>query len=209
MFAWLLGASALVLLAPIATAQSSATLELPAEPPAPNEGFVAVFRVPPGLVDIALQDHVACQLILPSGEEAACDWRGDVVTLRVLPTEVEYLLPLVAPPTPGTYALRVTRSPFADTAVRSVSAEAQLTVAPLEVPEDLAPGDLDEGTDATPPVSGGGTTNIWNIIVGRDAPASSDDPDASDDAERWMVSSTVGSAALLALVVAGRRGGLP
>lgn len=200
----ILAAGAISLLLPTSSAQAAPEILLPEAPPGPGEAFVATFRVPGGVLDVGVQDHVSCLLTGAEDDPSACDWRGDVVTLRVLPTAVEYALPLTAPAQEGNYTLRITRAPFADSTFQSVSAEATLEVRAPVLEEPLDPG---TDTDPAPGPTGGGNTNIWNIFVGRDTPAASGDPDAADDAERWMVSSTVGSAALLALVVAGRKGG--
>lgn len=195
-------AFAFLLLAPTASAQSAAEIILPEVPPTPGEVFSVTFRVPGGILDLGVQDHVTCEMGGVDGTTTACDWRGDVVTVRVLPTSVDYVLELVAPNEAGDFTLRISRAPLADSALLGVSAETTLSVRPPVADEPLQAGEEDEPAR--------GPTNIWNIFVGRDPPADpagSTDPAGDEHRERWMVSSTAGSAALLALVVAGRKGG--
>lgn len=206
-------ACAFALLAPTTAAQSSAQIILPDAAPAPGAAFVVTFRVPGGPVDVGVQDHVSCLLVDAEGEVSVCDWRGELVTLRVMPASVDYVLPIVAPAVAGDHTLRISRAPIADTQLFAVSAEATLSVVAPDVEEELQPGGGPgpagaDGEDAPGPGPAGTTTNIWNIFLGRD-PGAPKDPDAGGDAARWMVSSTFGSAALLALVVAGRKGGAP
>jgi hypothetical protein len=202
---------ALALLAPTATAQGSPTLTTEPTVLEPGASLVATLRVPAALLDVSVQARIVCSFAGSAGNSTACDETSAPLEVRLAPGGVEYVLLLVAPQTPGTYELTVTRAPAAGTTLLAASATATIEVvaaiASGEEPTDgqeetLTPGATGDGGDRT-------TWNIWNVFI---TPGGAASPDASGgDGARWLVATTTGTATLVVILAASRGGfgGIP
>lgn len=184
-----------LVLAPVASAQGSAT----ATPPlvAPGAALTLTYRVAaPQPADLALQERVTCAIQGPSGEARPyCDASSGPVRVEVLPTETVYSFDVAAPAVLGEHVVTFARARTLDLLGPDASATVSFTVVapPVASPDDPTPAGDDGG-------------------AGDPATPSGADGDSDADALRWLVSATLGTATLVALLVVGRGGlggGLP
>ena len=186
---------ALALLAPPAAAQASA--EAHPSPVAPGGAVALTYRVAAPLpVDLALQERVTCAIAGPDGASAPlCDAPGALVRVDVSPGETTYAFRVAAPTAPGLYTVTFTRARTLDLlGPADPSATATLLVA--EAGDPLSPG----GGPGDDGGSGGGDGGAGG--GGPDGPGS---PDGLD-AQRWLVSMGMATAALAVMLVGARWG---
>jgi hypothetical protein len=195
------GSLALVLLALLAhPAAAQPSAEAQPDRVAPGAPVALTYRVSAPLpVDLGIQERVTCEIEAPDGARGPlCDAPGALVRVDVAPGETTYAFTVAAPQAPGTYTIHFTRARTLDLlGPADPSASVTLVVA-TDAP--LAPG-------GGPGAGDGGAGD------GTEEGASPAGPDAPDglDAQRWLVSTAMGTAALVVMLVGGRwgLGGVP
>jgi hypothetical protein len=178
---------ALLILSPTAAAQ---TAEAQPALVAPGAAVALTYRVQATFpVDLGIQERVTCTIQGPGGGSAPLsDAPGALVHVDVAPAEATYAFNVSAPTTPGVYTITFTRARTLDLlGPADPSATTTLVVA--------------AGTPLTPgggPGAGDGTTEGGE-------PAGPGAPSATG-AQRWLVSTGMGTAALVVMLVGGRWG---
>lgn len=181
-------ALALLLLAPLAAAQSAQ-----AQPDlvAPGAAVALTYRIQAPLpIDLGIQERVTCAIQAQGGPVAPlCDAPGALVHVDVAPGEVTYAFNVTAPADPGVYTITFSRARTLD--ILGPADPTATTTLVVAAGDALAP-------EGGPGDSGGGP--------GDGGPPGPADPDASADAQRWLVSAAMGTAALVVMFVGGRWG---
>lgn len=207
----LLLALASVLVAPLAAAQATgATADVSPPVAAPGTDLEIIFRIEsPEVLEVALAERVTCVVVAPSGEETPlCDRAGALVELRLLgSTTREYVFAYAAPEGEGDYRVAfrldslLTVPPATRTAEAHFIVDHDVPVIPTAIagqdgrdgvngaggPAGSAGSDGRDGADGTVLVAAG---------VGGGSPRT--------DAQRWIVSASVGAASFVALLAASR-----